>query len=312
MNFERNILVPVTEPRKWVSQMAVPRKPNGKIRICIDPQPLNTALMREHYKLPTLDDILPKLNNAKIFSKLDVKEVYWHVKLDEQSSKLTTMITPFGRYRWATLPFGLKVSSEIFQRKLNEVLGDLDGVFTIADDIIVVGCGNTEAEAKADNERKLKFVYNRCNKQNIILNNHKKAVGLTEISFHGYKITANGLKVDEAKVKAINEMPAPTHISGVKRLCGVVQYMSKFLPDLAETMEPIRALTRNNVKWDWSQECEKSFQSVKEQLPTAPVLDYFDPEKELHVVLQVDSSKNGLGAVLLSRMENPLNSHHGR
>ena len=179
MNFERNILVPVTEPRKWVSQMAVPRKPNGKIRICIDPQPLNTALMRKHYKLPTLDDVLPKLNNAKIFSKLDVKEVYWHVKLDEQSSKLTTMITPFGRYRWATLPFGLKVSSEIFQRKLNEVLGDLDGVFTIADDIIVVGCGNTEAEAKADNERKLKFVYNRCNEQNIILNNHKKAVGLT-------------------------------------------------------------------------------------------------------------------------------------
>lgn len=294
---ERNILVPVTEPTKWVSQMAVPRKPNGKIRICIDPQPLNTALMREHYKLPTLDDVLPKLNNAKIFSKLDVKEAYWHVKLDEESSKLTTMITPFGRYRWARLPFGLKVSSEIFQRKLNEVLGDLDGVFTIADDIIVVGCGNTEAEAKTDNERKLKFVYNRCNEQNIILNDDKKAVGLTEISFHGHKITASGLKVDEAKVKAINEMPAPTDISGVKRLCGVVQYMSKFLPDLAETMEPIRALTRNNVKWDWSQECEKSFQSVKEQLTTAPVLAYFDPEKEL--VLQVDSSKNGLGAVLL-------------
>ena len=213
------------------------------------------------------------------------------------SSKLTKMITPFGRYRWARLPFGLKVSSEIFQRKLNEVLGDLDGVFTIADDIIVVGCGNTEAEVKADNERKLKFVYNRCNEQNIILNDDKKAVGLTEISFHGHKITASGLKVDEAKVKAINEMPAPTDISGVKRVCGVVQYMSKFLPDLAETMEPIRALTRNNVKWDWSQECEKSFQSVKEQLTTAPVLAYFDPEKEL--VLQVDSSKNGLGAVLL-------------
>lgn len=71
---ERGILVPVTEPTKWVSQMAVPRKPNGKIRICIDPQPLNTALMREHYKLPTLDDVLPKLKNAKIFSKLDVKE----------------------------------------------------------------------------------------------------------------------------------------------------------------------------------------------------------------------------------------------
>ncbi|VDI23399.1 Hypothetical predicted protein [Mytilus galloprovincialis] len=76
---ERQVLIPVTEPSKCVSQMVVVRKPNGKLRICIDPQPLNTALMRKHYKLPTLDDVLPKLANAKIFSRLDVKEAYWHV-----------------------------------------------------------------------------------------------------------------------------------------------------------------------------------------------------------------------------------------
>ena len=96
---ERQVLIPVTEPTKWVSQMAIVRKPNGKLRICIDTQPLNTALMGEHYKLPTLDDVLPKLANAKIFSKFDIREAYWHVKLDKSSSELTTMITPFGRYR---------------------------------------------------------------------------------------------------------------------------------------------------------------------------------------------------------------------
>ena len=158
---ERGVLVEQTTPTKWASQMAVPRKSNGNIQICIDPQPLNTALMREHYKLPTLDDVLPKLKNAKIFSKLDIKEAYWHLRLDSQSSEMTTMITPFGRYCWARLPFGLKVSSEIFQRKLNEALGDLDGVFTIADDIIVVGCGENEKEAKKDNEQKLKKLYER-------------------------------------------------------------------------------------------------------------------------------------------------------
>ena len=105
---ERKVLIPVSEPTEWVSQMAVVRKASGKLRICIDPQPLNTALMREHYRLTTLDDVLPKLANARIFSKLDIREAYWHVKLEESSSRLTTMITPFGRYRWARLPFGLK------------------------------------------------------------------------------------------------------------------------------------------------------------------------------------------------------------
>ena len=114
----RKVISPVDEPTEWVSQMAIVKKPNGDLRICIDPQPLNKALQREQYKLPVLDDILPELSEAKIFSKLDIKQAYWHVTLDEKSSKLTTMITPFGRYKWNRLPFGLKVSSEIFQKEL--------------------------------------------------------------------------------------------------------------------------------------------------------------------------------------------------
>ncbi len=118
---EKGVLVPVTEPTEWVSQMAVVHKRDGKLRICIDPQPLNAALNREHYRLPVLDDVLPKLKDSKVFSKLDVREAYWHVRLDDSSSRLTTMITPFGRYMWKRLPFGLKVSSEIFQRKIDEI-----------------------------------------------------------------------------------------------------------------------------------------------------------------------------------------------
>jgi len=180
---EREILVPVTEPTKWVSQMAVVHKANGKLRICIDPQPLNTALMREHFKLPILDDVLPKISHAKYFSKLDVKDSYWHVELDDASSKLTTMITPFGRFRWARLPFGLKVSSEIFQRKLSEALGDLEGVFTIADDIVVAGCGRNDSDAMNDNEKKLNALYKRCKERNVVLNEEKKGNRSTRDNF---------------------------------------------------------------------------------------------------------------------------------
>jgi hypothetical protein len=294
---DKGVLVPMTEPTKWVSQMAVVHKADGKLRLCIDPQPLNVALMREHYRLPVLDDVLPKLKNAKVFSKLDVKEAYWHVRLDDASSKLTTMITPFGRYRWTRLPFGLKVSSEIFQRKLDEALGDLDGVFCIVDDVIIAGCGQTEADAEKDNQRKLAKVLEKCAEKNIILNDDKKETGLREIVFHGHRITKDGVKVDEAKVRAIRDMPRPTDVSGVKRLCGMVQYMARFLPDLAGTLEPIRTLTRKDTPFIWSAQCDKAFNTLKKNLTESPVLAYFDSSKEVRI--QVDSSKDGIGAVLL-------------
>ena len=130
--------------------MTVVRKPNGKLRLCIDPQPLNMALKREHYKLPTIGDVMPRLNKAKVFTKLDVKEAFWHVKLDEAYSKLSTMITPSGRYRWTRLPFGLKVSSEIFQKRLIDQLYNLNRVICVADDILIVVCGDSQKQAEEE------------------------------------------------------------------------------------------------------------------------------------------------------------------
>ena len=119
---KRSVISTVNELTEWVSQTAVVKKSNGDLRISIDPQPLNTALQREHFKLPTVDDVLRKLNGAKVFTKLDVKQAYWHIKLDEQSSKLTIIITPYGRYKWNRLPFVLKVSNKIFQKRLTNAL----------------------------------------------------------------------------------------------------------------------------------------------------------------------------------------------
>ena len=93
-------------------------KKNGNLRICIDPRPLNTALEREHFQLPTLDDLLPELADSKVFSTLDLQDGFWQVKLDEASSRLTTFTTPFSRFRWKVLPFGIAPAPEIFQKAL--------------------------------------------------------------------------------------------------------------------------------------------------------------------------------------------------
>ena len=109
----KGVLAPVDEPTEWVNQMAAATKKGGSLRICIDPQSLNLALKREHYQLPVLEDILPDLARAKVFSQVDLSHGYWHCILEEDSSAFTTFSTPFGQYRWKRLPFGLSVSSEI-------------------------------------------------------------------------------------------------------------------------------------------------------------------------------------------------------
>ncbi|KAK7107438.1 hypothetical protein V1264_015748 [Littorina saxatilis] len=295
---ERGVLLRVEEPTAWVSQMAVTRKDSdGSLRICIDPQPLNAALMREHFKLPTLDDVLPSLQNAKVFTRLDVKEAFWHVRLDEPSSLLTTMITPFGRYRWSRLPFGLSVSSEIFQKRLTEALDGLDGVVCVADDIVVVGRGDDKSEAVEDHDKNLNDLQKRCAERHIKLNDKKADVRKDEITFMGHRISSTGIQPDPAKVSAILNMPPPTDVHGVRRLCGMVQYLSRFMPDLASDLGPIRALTKKDCQWAWTQECDQAFETVKKKMTNTPVLAFFDPEKEL--VIQVDSSKDGLGAAIL-------------
>jgi hypothetical protein len=129
------VLATVDEPTPSVSSVVIATKKSGALRICIDSRPLNKALKRETYHLPVLDDLMPDLARAKVFSSVDLTAGYWHCVLDEESSLLTTFATPFGRYRWKRLPFDLSASSEIFQKRVNQALEGLNGILNITDDI---------------------------------------------------------------------------------------------------------------------------------------------------------------------------------
>ena len=285
------ILAKVEEPTPWCSRMVVATRKSGKLRICIDPRPLNKALKRERYPLPTLDDVIPKLSKSKVFSKLDLSNAYWHVHLDEESSLLTTFQTPFGRYRWRRLPFGTSVSSELFQKRLDQALEGLDGVIGVTDDVIVHG------EDMEEHDRNLKALLERCRKVGIRLNKEKADLRKSEITFLGHKITKDGLMIDPEKLEAVKEMPKPQDVEGVRRLCGFVNYLAKFLPKLSEVLEPIRVLTRDDVVWNWTPACDRAFETVQKLVTEAPVLAFYDPAEQL--TIQCDASQSGLGAVLL-------------
>ena len=292
------VIESVSEPTEWLSSLVTVKKPSGKIRTCIDPQPLNAALKRAPLLTPILDDVLPKLEGSKIFSVIDVKDGYWNLRLSKEASYLTTTSTPFGNIRFLRLPFGLKVSSELFQSALNEALHGLNGVHIIADDILVVGKGDSDDAATHDHDKNLRALLQRCVEKSIKLNKDKIKLGRKEVPYMGNTLTPGGLKADKSKINAIVEMPPPNDIKGVRRLMGMANYLMRFLPNLSSMLEPIRKLTLKDVKFEWTEEQQKAFEDIKEVITSTQVLKFFDP-KNTNLMLQTDSSRSGLGAVLL-------------
>lgn len=295
---ELDIIEPVDTPTDWISSMVVVSKPSGKLRLCIDPKPLNKALKRNHYPTPTIDDILPELSNARVFSVVDAKNGFWHVELSEESSYLTTMGTQWGRYRWKKMPFGISPAPEEFQRRMDEALEGLPGVKVIHDDVIIWGAGENDKSANVDHDQKFIALMERCREKRIKLNREKLKLRQSDVAYMGHRITADGLGVDPEKVKAITNMPKPSDKAGVQRLLGMVTYLQKFAPCLSEITAPLRDLLKKDAEFHWDNDVHgSSLQQVKKILSEAPVLNYFDTSKD--TVLQCDASKSGLGACLL-------------
>ena len=148
---ELGVIERVTEPTDWVSSIVYSRKPSGKLRICLDPKDLNKAIKRPHYHTPTLEEITHKLAGSVMYSKLDARHGYWAVQLDEESRLLTTFNSPFGRYCYKRMPFGLNLSQDVFQERMDNILEHCPGTISIADDIGVFGSSEGDHDENLHN-----------------------------------------------------------------------------------------------------------------------------------------------------------------
>ena len=147
------------------------------------------------------------------------------------------------------MPFGIKSAPEVFQRKMHEVIEGLVQVEVVADDFVVVDRGINLEEATRDHDQKLIAFLQRCEERGLKLNSEKLTLRQTEVAFIGNVASGDGLRVDLAKVKAVLEMLAPTDRTGIQRLLGMIQYLSKFLPHLSDMTKPLRDLTPKDVEW---------------------------------------------------------------
>jgi hypothetical protein len=278
------------EPTEWVSSMVVVVKPN-KIRICIDQKDLNRAIKREHYPMQTVDDIVTRMPNAKIFSIIDACSEFWQIQLYDASSCLCTFNTPFGRYRLKRLPFGISSASEVFQKQMSQMFEDLDGVECVVDDILV--WGNNEVE----HNRRLKQVLEGANARGFRLNKSKCKFNMTELKYVGHVLSRDGLKPDPDKITAVRDMKAPHDKSSLRRFMGMVQYLGKFVNKLSDITASLRKLLEDKVQFVWNYEQQECFTQLKNVICDSPVLKYYDVAKP--VTLSVDASSEGLAAVIL-------------
>ena len=289
----------VTQPTDWISSLVVTMKPNGQARLCIDPKPLNQAIKRNHYPMRTLDDVIEELAGAEFFTHLDARNGFWHVMLDEKSKHLTTFETPFGKYCWKRMPFGISSAPEEFQRRMDEALVGLPGVFAVHDDIILWGKKQENESASDNHDKNLRGLLQRCREKGIKLNKEKLELKQKEISYLGHTISREGVKADPKKVDAIKKLETPTDKQGVQRILGVVGYLQKFAPHLSGLSAPLRDLIKKDVNFRWDKDVHGvALEKIKQTLSEPPVLRFFD-STEKNVVLQCDASNFGLGACLM-------------
>ena len=282
------------EPTQRISSMVVEAKPQ-KIRICLDPKDLNRAIQRPKVQIPTLEELLPELSKARIFSSSDAKDGFYQVSLDEDSSKLTTFWTPLGRYRYLQMRFGIGLAPEVFESKLQECLADLPGVKVITDDILVVCYGENDSETQRDRDQNVIRLLQRARKVNLKLNKSKVKLRQAQVKFAGHVISKDGLKPDSDKVTAIKNMLKPTSKSEVVTLLGFVNFLSKFLTKLSD-VSSLRELTANQAQFTWASQHDEAFVAIQQLVIQHPVLKFYDVEEE--VTIQTDASNKGLGAVL--------------
>ena len=287
----------VHEPTDWVNSMVIVTKPNGKLRICIDPRDLNKAIKREYYPMKTIEEVSTRMQNAKVFSVLDASSGFWQVRLDKSSAKLCTFNTPFGRYMFKRLPFGLSSAQDVFQDIMSEIFKDIEGVEVIVDELLIWG------ETEKQHDIRLKQVLERARHHNLKLNKDKSQIRCGEINYIGHILSKDGLKADPRKVEAIQKMDSPKNKEELQRFLGMTTYLGKFIPNMSQTAAPLRSLLEKDVEWHWEEEQNKSFETLKKQVTEAPILQYFSPDKP--VKISVDASSKGMGAVLLQE-EHPV------
>lgn len=292
---DRMLQLGVIEPSKsaWSSPMRLVMKHN-KVRLCLDARRVNAVTKKDAYPLPNIDGIFARLPKANIISKLDLKDAFWQIGLDEKSKEYTAFTVP-GRplYQFAVMPFGLCNAPQTMCRLMDQLIPPelRHCVFGYLDDLIIV------SEDFPTHLEVLVRISSQFRNANLTLNIYKSKFCVTQVNYLGYIIGQGGITTDPNKITAITNWPIPKTLKQVRGFIGLASWYRRFIHNFSSEVALITDVLSNKRKFTWSDEAQKSFERIKLLLTTAPVLA--NPEFSKKFYLQCDASDFGICAVLV-------------
>ena len=292
---ESNKVLVKVDRSEWATPIVVVPKTDNTVRICGDYKvTLNQAVTDEQYPLPNADDLYAELSGKKVFTKLDLSHAYAQLNLDAESKQYVTINTHMGLYAYTKLPYGIKSSPKIFQATMDKILKGLNCLCN-QDDVLIA------TETKEANVKAVDAVFKRLAEYNLKLKRNKCEFLQSEVIYLGLNISQHGLRPVADKLTAIKNAPKPENVSQLRSFLGMVQYYSKFLPDLSTTLNALHQLLKKESEWQWNTEHQKAFDKCKVELTSNALLVYYDVERKL--TLSCDASNYGVGAVICHIMD---------
>lgn len=287
---ERDGVITPVSCSDWATPIVPVMKKDGTIRVCGDFKiTLNKCLEVDRFPLPRVEDLLTKLHGGQKFTKLDLSQAYAQFELDE-SKKYTVINTHKGLYMYNRLIYGLASSPGIFQRKLEELFGDMPRVGVFLDDLIITG---SDDKSHIDT---LHEVFKRLVKYGLKIKKEKCTFFADSVTYLGFVISSKGVHTSPDKIKAIKEVPEPKNVTELRSFIGMVMYYSKFVPNMSTIMQPLYDLLKKDTKFEWKCCHSETFIKIKEMLTSSTVLAHYS--SSLPLVLTTDASAVGVGAVI--------------
>jgi len=249
-----------------VPALLVPKK-DGSMRMYVDSRAINKITIKYRLPIPWLEDLLDELHRATIFSKIDLRSGYYQIRIfDEDEWKIASK-TKGGLYEWLIMPFGLTNAPSTFIRLMNQVLKPLLGKLLVVcfDDLLVY------SKSEEEHTPHLHQVLSILSQEKLYGNLEKCHFFTSQVIFLGYVVSAQGIHVDESKVKATCEQPVPTSIQQVRSFHSLASFYRRFVRDFSTIVAPV--IKTLKAKWfEWTEQAQESFKEIKFKLTSAPVL----------------------------------------
>jgi len=287
---KQGTIEPASSP--WASNVVLVKKKDGSFRCCIDYRQLNSVTKKDVYPLPRVNDCLDAMATATLFSTFDLRSSYHQVQVAPQDRDKTTFICPRGMYRYRAMPFGLCNAGSTFQRLMDVVMSGLhlDVCLVYLDDIILF------SRTVDEHLERLVRVLGRIQSAGLKLKPEKCSLMQRSVSFLGHVVSGEGIATDPKKIETVTEWPVPSSVKEVRSFLGLTGYYRRFVKGYASIAAPLHALTKKGQTFEWTEETQEAFDTLRKALTTPPILAMPDDSGEF--VLDTDAADHSIGSVL--------------